>query len=114
MKFSIVPIAFLASLTIAKAQSTTAADSMESQIAGQQAKQSPEQRQVVVRQTKPNEMKLGSVTCDGIAVQLVKTDNPLQLINPAAPAQYGSPEQNVARDPMNGKVTGLKLFAVNF
>jgi hypothetical protein len=63
---------------------------------------------------KPNEIKSKNVTYSGIAVQVVKTDRPLHLINPAAPAQYGSAEDNVARDPITGKVSGLKLFAISF
>ena len=51
---------------------------------------------------------------DGILVELVKTDNPLQLINPAAPERYGSAEHNVARDITSGKVSGLKFFELRF
>lgn len=87
---------------------------METQIARQLAKETAEGRQMVIQPAKPNEVKRSSTTYSGIAVQVAQTDNPLQLVNPAAPAAYGSPEQNVAREPLNGKVTGLKLFAVNF
>jgi hypothetical protein len=51
---------------------------------------------------------------DGILVQLVKTDNPLQLINPAAPERYGSAEDNVVRDPASGKVSGVKFLELRF
>jgi hypothetical protein len=51
---------------------------------------------------------------DGILVELVKTDNPWQLINPAAPERYGSAEDNVARDITSGKVSGLKFFGFRF
>jgi opacity protein-like surface antigen len=63
---------------------------------------------------KPNEIVKGNVTFSGSAVEVVKTKRPLQLLNPLAPPQYGSPEDNVARDPANGKVTGLKIFAIKF
>jgi len=63
---------------------------------------------------KPNEIVKGNVTLSGSAVMAVKTKRPLQLLNPLAPPQYGSPEDNVARDPINGKVTGLKIFAIKF
>lgn len=63
---------------------------------------------------KPNELMKGNVTLSGSGVEAVKTKRPLQLLNPVAPAQYGSPEDNVARDPINGKVTGLKIFAIKF
>jgi hypothetical protein len=64
--------------------------------------------------TKPNEVVKGNVTLSGSAVEAVKTKRPLQLLNPLAPAQYGSPEDNVARDSVNGKTTGLKIFAIKF
>jgi hypothetical protein len=63
---------------------------------------------------KPNEVVKGNVTLSGSTVEAVKTKRPLQLLNPVAPAQYGSPEDNVARDPINGKTTGLKIFAIKF
>ena len=69
---------------------------------------------LIEKTEKPNEIVGKNVTYSGIAVQLAKTDNPLQLINPAAPARYGSSEDNVSRDPMTGKVTGLKIFAIDF
>ncbi len=47
-------------------------------------------------------------------MQAAKTDNPLQLINPAAPAQYGSAEYNLMREPVDGKPSGLKFFAISF
>jgi hypothetical protein len=62
----------------------------------------------------PNETAHGHLKVDGILVQLVKTDNPLQLINPAAPERYGSAEDNVVRDPASGKVSGLKFLELRF
>ena len=63
---------------------------------------------------KPNEIAKGSTVMSGITIEAAKTKNPLQLINPRAPAEYGSPEDNVVRDPMNRRVTGLKLFSLSF
>ena len=63
---------------------------------------------------KPNEIVNGKLTFSGSGVEAVKTKRPLQLLNPLAPPQYGSPEDNLARDPINGKVTGLKIFAIKF
>lgn len=54
----------------------------------------------------------GSVS--GIAVAVVQADNKLQLLNPAAPPEYGSPEDAVVRDPISGKVSGLKILAIEF
>jgi hypothetical protein len=56
----------------------------------------------------------GRLEVNGVFVQLAKTDNPLQLINPAAPEPYGSAEENILRDPVSGKVSGLKLFELRF
>jgi hypothetical protein len=63
---------------------------------------------------KPNEIKGPRTTYSGIAVQLFKTDNPLQLINPFAPARYGPAEQNIVRDPLTKKSVGFKLFSIEF
>ncbi len=65
-------------------------------------------------EAKANEITSGHVTYSGIAVELLKTHNPLQLINPAAPAKYGSPEDNVMRDPISGRVSGWKIFSMRF
>ena len=40
--------------------------------------------------------------------------NPLQMLNPAAPAKYGTAEQHVVYDPQTGKWKGIKLFTINF
>ena len=40
--------------------------------------------------------------------------NPLQMINPAAPAKYGTAEEHVVLDPETGKWRGIKLFTFNF
>lgn len=63
---------------------------------------------------KPNEFVKGTHIYSGIAVEAVKKRRPLQLINPLAPPEYGSPEDNVARDPINRRATGLKIFAIRF
>lgn len=63
---------------------------------------------------KPNEVVKGKITYSGIAVQLLRTDNPLQLLNPAAPPKYGSAEDNVMRDPISQTVSGWKIFSLQF
>ena len=40
--------------------------------------------------------------------------NPLQMINPKAPAKYGKAEDHVVLDPDTGKWKGIKLFSINF
>lgn len=53
---------------------------------------------------------------DGIIPRAVRSGNPLQMINPAAPAEYGS-GQDVTRhegdDPFQ-RAQGLRLYAVEF
>ena len=63
---------------------------------------------------RPNEIKAGGLSYSGIAIEAVKLDNPFQLINPAAPAQYGYAEANLVRDPVHGRVSGLKIFSIQF
>src|ERR1035438_9294386 len=68
----------------------------------------------MVRVAKPNEIIHGDVVYSGIAVQLVKAPNPLQLFNPAAPPQYGSSLDNLVRDPTTGHAFGLKILSIRF
>ena len=63
---------------------------------------------------RPNELTVKGLTLDGIAVHAVRTDNPLQLLNPFAPPEYGRAEANVSWDPVTGKASGLKLFSIKF
>jgi transcriptional regulator with XRE-family HTH domain len=67
-----------------------------------------------VEKRAPKETTRGRLKVDGILVQLVKTDNPLQLINKAAPERCGSAEDNVMRDPASGKVSDLKFLELRF
>jgi hypothetical protein len=53
-------------------------------------------------------------TVSGIAVQAVKAENPLQLLNPVAPVEYGYAKDNVTRDPRTGIVDGLKILSFKF
>jgi len=62
---------------------------------------------------RPNEIKAGKLTYSGIAVEAVKVDNPLQLINLAAPVHYGFAEANLVRDPV-ARPSGLKIFSIAF
>lgn len=63
---------------------------------------------------KPNQLVKGDLLYSGIGVEILKTRRPLELLNPLAGPEYGSPEDNVVRDPINGQVTGLKLFSIRF
>jgi hypothetical protein len=70
--------------------------------------------QLAFAQPKANEVAVGRLTLSGIAVQVIKAKNPLELLNPVAPAQYGSGTDNV--EWFAGSCTGplLKLFSINF
>ncbi len=63
---------------------------------------------------KPNEIKTESGTYSGVLPQLVKTDNPLQLVNPVAPEEYGKAKDNTAYDSRDGKAQGIKLFSFSW
>jgi hypothetical protein len=65
---------------------------------------------------KPNEIAgtRPDVTYSGVLVQVKKTDNPLQLINPFAPARYGSGDQNFSRDVTGRGAGGLKFFSMGY
>ncbi len=40
--------------------------------------------------------------------------NPLQMLNPWAPPQYGTAEQSVAYNPFTGRYDQIKLFEIVF
>src|SRR5258707_612523 len=66
------------------------------------------------RKDKPNEIVAGHITYSGILVEALKIDDPFELIKQSAPAKYGSAEENLVRDPIIGKVSGLKIFSIQF
>jgi len=88
--------------------------SMSAQIERQLRQLPPGQELLAPIPVKANEIKAGPVTYSGIFVELIKADQPLQLINPAAPAEYGSSEDNTVINPMTGRGDGLKLFSIGF
>jgi hypothetical protein len=113
MKMPLVLLALFAALSV-YAQSTPAEDAMESQI-NRSLRDWPQSRNLFTLQLeKANEIKHDGVTYSGILVEMSKTDNVFELINPAAPAEYGDTEDNTARDPISGKVSGLKFFSIRF
>lgn len=68
----------------------------------------------VLKKPAPNEIISGNISYSGVAVEIAKTHSPLQLFNPVNPPKGASPEQNVFRDPINGRVKGLKFFSFHF
>ncbi len=108
MKKLVVLVCALGALT-AHAQVTSAERLIES------AKpQRGKQTSALTPEGKANEIVKGNVAYNGVAVQLVKASNPLQLFNPAAPARYGSAQDNVLRDPTTGLAAGLKFLSLRF
>lgn len=75
-----------------------------------------ERKKAIVAPPEKNRNKIVGrrVTYSGIAVQAIKAENPLQLLNPAAPEKYGHGEDSVTREPKTGRVNGLKLFSIEF
>ena len=65
-------------------------------------------------QTNANEVIWNGAGYSGIVVDLFTAPQPLQLINPFAPLDYSSPEDNTLRDLYTGRAEGLKLFSVRF
>ena len=100
---------FALAMFTANAQSTRINETLEAWTA-----RSLQETQSRIDETKPNEIKVGKLTYSGVAVEAIKLDNPLQLINPAAPVQYGFAEANLVRDPIVGRVSGLKIFSIQF
>ena len=51
----------------------------------------------------------------GVVPRAIRGGNPAQMVNPRAPAQYGTAEQSVALKPDgSGKWNGIKLFEIVF
>lgn len=51
----------------------------------------------------------------GVIPTVARNRNPLQMLNPRAPARYGNSQQHITTDPHDpGKPTGIVLFAWKF
>jgi CRISPR/Cas system-associated protein Cas5 (RAMP superfamily) len=111
MKKILIPLVALCGMLAvgASAQQSNAGESFEAEIA-REAKDWA----VEIREEKPNEIKIGYFTYSGIFLEALKADNLLQLLNPFAPPEYGSSEDNLVLDPITSKVVGLKFFSLQF
>ena len=49
---------------------------------------------------------------DGVVPRGIRGGNPLQMLNPVAPARYGTAGQSVILEPYTGKWNGIKLFEI--
>jgi hypothetical protein len=55
------------------------------------------------------------VPTEGAVQMAIRTGQPIQLINPVAPARFGSGQERVSHDPKDpGKPKGIVLFAWSF
>lgn len=109
-------LSFLVLAYAAQAQPTNAPPAQPKQSFQAQIARPPVPAPAVVAPIplKPNEMISGKLIYSGISVEAVKTGHPLQLFNPFAPPKYGGPAENVIQDPITGRFSGLKLFAIRF
>jgi hypothetical protein len=94
----------------AAAQPARTEDLLESQFSDRLAKASS----LSLSEGNPNEIVKGNFAYGGIAVAAFKTDNLLQLVNPFAPAKYGSGEDNLLRDLKTARGSGWKLLQIRF
>lgn len=69
---------------------------------------------VGLRKDAPNEITTRRVSYSGALVQLSKSGNPAQLINPRAPASAGDGEANLAVDPIEKKPRGLAFLRIRW
>jgi len=111
MKRILIPLVIFAAMLAgdARAQPAGSGEAFETEVT-RRAKETA----LELREQKANEIKIGDFTYSGILIEALKADNFLQLFNPFAPLEYGSPEDNVVRDPIGGSVIGLKLFSFQF
>ena len=62
----------------------------------------------------PSPPPLPKENTGGVLARAARGGNPLQMLNPKAPAVYGTAEDNVYLDPETGKWKGIKLLTINF
>jgi hypothetical protein len=58
---------------------------------------------------------LSQQAVSGVIPRAVRGGNPLQMLNPFAPAKYGTSEENISVDPdVPGKVNGINFVSISF
>lgn len=112
MKALLTVLALFAAVTV-HSQTAPLQDSIDSQIHHRLTIQ-PDKNLITITPVKANEIRHYNLVYSGIAVELAKTRNPLQMINPLAPAEYGSGEDNVTQDPITSRTYGLKFLSIRF
>jgi len=110
-KIIFIPLVLLAGLLALNlsAQQITSGETFETEIS-RRAKDAA----VELQQQKANELTIGNFTYSGILISALKADNLLQIFNPVTTLDYGSPEDNLVRYPLDGRPFGWKLFVINF
>jgi hypothetical protein len=68
------------------------------------------QKKKVLKTEKPAPVTRNDV--GGVIPRALLGGNPLQMLNPKAPAKYGTADQSVAYDPLSGKYDQIKLFEI--
>lgn len=77
------------------------------------ARNSFESRQHVRQTHRPAILSRPAVS--GVIPRAIHGGNPLQMLNPFAPAKYGTSEENVSVDPdVPGKVNGINFVSISF
>lgn len=107
---TIFALACILAVLTANAQPPPAENSLESRLTSRLGKATSQASQEV----KSNEIVKANVVYSGFVVELLKTGNPLKLINSSAPANYAPPENSVTRAWSRGPVAGLTLFGIRF
>lgn len=107
----LIPLVVMAGLlaTEVRAQQATSGETFETEVT-RRAKDAA----VDLQKQKANELTIGNFTYSGILVSALKADNLLQIFNPVTTLDYGSPEDNLVRYPLNGRPFGWKLLSINF
>jgi hypothetical protein len=64
--------------------------------------------------TPPRPASVFNEDLKGAFPRAVRGGNPLQMLNPNAPAKYGTAEESVILDPDTGKWKGIKVLEIDF
>jgi hypothetical protein len=72
-----------------------------------------ESRQRAARTDRPATLSARAVS--GVIPRAIRGGNPLQMLNPFAPAKYGTADESVSPDPdVAGRVKGINFINISF
>ncbi len=107
MKLSwIITLGLLTSAGMVEAQTVKVATEVEKSTAKKVLKEP--------RKVAPNEIAVRKVSYTGVLPQLGKTTNPVELIDPRAPAEAGKAEDNTVVDPISKKPRGIIFLRLSW